>query len=213
MNFLAPKLDEYIGQSTSKPSSLLDELYRETHQKILNPRMLSSTFQGRFLSMMSQLCRPRKILEIGTYTGYATLCLAEGLATDGAIHTIDRNEELIDIQNKYFERSAYRMQIKQHLGNALGIIKKMNGTFDLVFIDADKANYINYFNAVLPKMNTGGLIISDNVLWSGKVLKTPDAGDKDTQCLIAYNKMLSDHPKVTTVLLPIRDGLSLCRVI
>lgn len=213
MNFLAPKLDEYVGQSTSKPSSLLDELYRETHQKILNPRMLSSTFQGRFLSMMSQLCRPRKILEIGTYTGYATLCLAEGLATDGAIHTIDHNEELIDIQNKYFERSTYRMQIEQHLGNALDIIKKMNGTFDLVFIDADKANYINYFNAVLPKMNTGGLIISDNVLWSGKVLKTPEAEDKDTQCLIAYNKMLSGHPRVTTVLLPIRDGLSLCRVI
>ena len=213
MNFIDEKLEDYALESTTISDVLLDELYRETYQKVLNPRMISSALQGRFFAMLSNLCRPYRILEIGTYTGYATLCLAEGLAEQGQIHTIDHNEELLDIQNKYFERSPYRQQIKQHLGKALELIGAIDESFDLVFIDADKSNYINYFNAVLPKMNKGGLILSDNVLWSGKVLEIPNPKDIDTKCLIAYNEMLAKHPKVQTVLLPVRDGLSLARVL
>jgi predicted O-methyltransferase YrrM len=175
--------------------------------------MLSGPLQGRFLSVLSKIIRPKKILEIGTYTGYATLCLAEGLAPNGIIDTLDKNEELLDFQRKYFNRSGYGDQINQHLGNAIDIIPKLSSDYDFVFLDADKTNYINYFELIIPKMNSGGVILSDNVLWSGKVIKEADVKDKDTQVLQKFNKLLATDTRVESVLLPLRDGLTISRVI
>jgi len=213
MHFISEALEDYVAQHSENEPELLARLNKETHQKILQPRMLSGHFQGRFLSMISKLTRPKAILEIGTYTGYAALCLAEGLAENGTLDTIDNNEELFDFQRKYFDESAWGSQIRQHLGNALEIIPTLNKKFDLVFIDADKENYINYFNLIVPMMNQGGLILSDNVLWSGKVLEEVKANDKSTKVLLEYNEILKNDPRVETVLLPIRDGLTMSRVI
>lgn len=213
MHFISEELEDYASLHSENEPSLLAELNRETHQKILQPRMLSGHFQGRVLSMLSKLVRPTNILEIGTYTGYATLCLAEGLAEHGTLDTIDNNEELYDFQKKYFDRSAWKDNIRQHLGNALEIIPGLNKKFDLVFIDADKENYINYFEMVVPMMNKGSIILSDNVLWSGKVLEPPKPNDKSTKVLLDYNKLLKEDNRVETVLLPIRDGLTVSRVI
>jgi predicted O-methyltransferase YrrM len=213
MHFISEELEDYAALHSENEPELLAELNRETHQKILQPRMLSGHFQGRVLSLISKLANPFHILEIGTYTGYATLCLAEGLQANGSIDTIDNNEELYDFQKKYFDRSEWRGQIQQHLGNALDIIPKLNKNFDLVFIDADKENYINYFDAVIPLMNKGGIILSDNVLWSGKILEPVKPNDKSTKILLEYNKKLKEDPRVETVLLPIRDGLTVSRVI
>lgn len=213
MHFISPELEEYAALHSEDEPILLQELNRETHQKILQPRMLSGHFQGRVLSLLSKLIRPKNILEIGTYTGYATLCLCEGLAQNGEIDTIDNNEELFDFQRKYFDRSPWKDQIHQHLGNALEIIPELHKTFDLVFIDADKENYINYFEMIVPLMNRGGIILSDNVLWSGKVLEPVKPNDKSTKILLEYNEILKNDPRVETVLLPIRDGLSVSRVI
>lgn len=213
MHFISEALEDYVAQHSENEPELLARLNKETHQKILQPRMLSGHFQGRFLSMISKLTRPKAILEIGTYTGYAALCLAEGLAENGTLDTIDNNEELFDFQRKYFDESAWGTQIHQHLGNALEIIPGLNKKFDLVFIDADKENYINYFNMIVPMMNQGGLILSDNVLWSGKVLEEVKANDKSTKVLLEYNEILKKDPRVETVLLPIRDGLTMSRVL
>ncbi|KGO88785.1 O-methyltransferase [Flavobacterium suncheonense] len=213
MHFISEALEEYVALHSENEPELLARLNKETHQKILQPRMLSGHFQGRFLSMMSKLIRPNTILEIGTYTGYAALCLAEGLTENGTLDTIDNNEELYGFQRKYFDESAWGKQIHQHLGNALEIIPTLNKKFDLVFIDADKENYINYFNMIVPMMNKGGLILSDNVLWSGKVLEEVKANDKSTKVLLEYNEILKNDPRVETVLLPIRDGLTMSRVI
>ncbi len=213
MHFISEELEDYAALHSENEPSLLAELNLETHQKILQPRMLSGHFQGRVLSMLSKLIKPTNILEIGTYTGYATLCLAEGLAEHGALDTIDNNEELYDFQKKYFDRSAWKDNIRQHLGNALEIIPGFNKKFDLVFIDADKENYINYFEMVVPMMNKGGIILSDNVLWSGKVLEPLKPNDKSTKVLLDYNKLLKEDNRVETVLLPIRDGLTVSRVI
>ncbi len=174
--------------------------------------MLSGHLQGRLLSMLSKLLRPQNILEIGTYTGYSALCLAEGMAKDGTLHTIDHNEELYDFQRRYFDRSEYGDRIVQHVGNALEIIPSLHETFDLVFIDADKHNYPNYLEMLISSLKPGAVLLSDNVLWSGKVTETVQEDDADTQALIRYNKMLNEHPKLETVLLPIRDGLSIARV-
>lgn len=174
--------------------------------------MLSGAFQGRVLSMISKLIQPKSILEIGTYTGYSALCFAEGISPKGEIKTIDRNEELEMLQNKYFEKSGYRNQIEQFIGNALEIIPKIDVQFDLVFIDADKVNYINYFHLIIDKMNSGGVILSDNVLWSGKVVAELDPKDTETKVLLAYNKLLKEDVRIETVLLPIRDGLTISRV-
>ncbi|PID68723.1 MAG: methyltransferase [Flavobacteriales bacterium] len=212
MIFFSEQLEDYVTAHSQQEPGLLRELNRETHQKILAPRMLSGHFQGRLLSVLSKLVNPKTILEIGTYTGYATLCLAEGLQKNGIIHTIDYNEELLAIQQKYFIKSEYGSKIKQYTGNALDVIPTIADRFDLVFLDADKANYINYFNLIIDKMNKGGLILADNVLWSGKVLKKPEKGDEDTKILIAFNKMVNENPRVETILLPIRDGLTICRV-
>ena len=211
MNFLSQALDEYITIHSEDEPELLQQLSRETYQKILQPRMLSGHYQGRVLSIISKLVNPKSILEIGTYTGYSALCLAEGLQKDGELHTIDMNEELMDIQRKYFDASACGKQIHQHLGNALEIIPQLKTNFDIVFIDADKENYSNYFDLVIDKLNPGGIILSDNVLWSGKVIESIKKEDRDTVALIAYNKLLKDDDRVETVLLPIRDGLTVSR--
>ncbi len=213
MNFLPQSIDQYAEEHSQAEPQLLAELNRETHQKVLQPRMLSGHFQGRVLSMLSKLIRPKHILEIGTYTGYSALCLMEGIQENGSLHTIDKNEELYDLQRKYFDKSGYGEQMYQHVGKALEIIPQLEEKFDLVFIDADKRNYLNYFEIILPKMNKGGIILSDNVLWSGKVVEELKTGDKDTEVLLAYNKKLATDDRVETVLLPIRDGLTVTRVL
>ena len=212
MHFLSDDLDEYVTLHSQNEPELLAQLNKETYQKILQPRMLSGHFQGRVLSMLSKIINPKSILEIGTYTGYATLCMAEGLAENGTIDTIDVNEELVDFQRKYFDKSDWSNQIVQHLGDALDIIPTLDKKFDLVFIDADKENYINYFHLIVPLMNKGGIILSDNVLWSGKVVEEVKSGDITTQILLEYNKLLNEDDRVETVLLPIRDGLTVSRV-
>jgi len=213
MNFLRGKIDEYVVDNSQKEPQILQELTKETWQRVLNPRMLSGAFQGRILSMISKIINPKDILEIGTYTGYSAICIAEGISNEATIDTIDKNEELEDIQNKYFKKSGFRDQIKQHIGNALEIIPTLDKKFDLVFIDADKSNYCNYFNLVIGKMKKGGIILSDNVLWSGKVVEKLDKKDIDTKALLEYNRLLNKDPRVETVLLPIRDGLSISRVV
>jgi predicted O-methyltransferase YrrM len=212
MHFLPEKIDNYVVEHSQIEPKILQDLTRETWQKVLNPRMLSGAFQGRVLSMISKLIRPKNILEIGTYTGYSALCLAEGIQEGGKIITIDKNEELETLQNTYFQKSGFRNNITQLVGNAIEIIPTLNTKFDLVFIDADKSNYINYFHLVIDKMNSGGVILSDNVLWSGKVVETLDAKDKDTKVLLEYNKLLNTDDRIETVLLPIRDGLTISRV-
>lgn len=211
MNFIPQELDDYVVAHSQSEPELLQALNRETHQKILQPRMLSGHFQGRVLSMISKLVQPKHILEIGTYTGYSALCLAEGMQADGALHTIDINEELFDFQRKYFDLSPYGSIIHQHLGNALEIIPELDVNFDLVFIDADKDNYVNYFHCIIDKLNPGGIILSDNVLWSGKVLEPVKADDNDTKVLLEYNRLLNEDSRIETVLLPIRDGLTISR--
>jgi len=212
MHFLSDDLDNYVTLHSENEPELLAQLNKETYQKILNPRMLSGHFQGRVLSMLSKIIHPTNILEIGTYTGYATLCLAEGLAENGTIDTLDIEEELVDFQRKYFDKSQWSNQITQHLGDALEIIPTLNKKYDLVFIDADKENYINYFHLILPMMNKGGIILSDNVLWSGKVLEEVNPKDITTKIILEYNQLLKDDPRIETVLLPIRDGLTVSRV-
>ncbi len=212
MNFLSDKIDRYAIDHSQKEPKLLQKLNKETWQKALVPRMLSGHYQGRVLSMISKLVRPKYILEIGTYTGYSALCLAEGMQKGGVLHTIDHNEELAYLQHKYFNASAYKDQIKTYIGEALELIPKINDKFDLVFLDADKENYKNYYHLVIDKINPGGVILSDNVLWSGKVTETPNPKDKDTIALIEFNKLLVNDPRIETVLLPIRDGLTISRV-
>jgi len=213
MHFISQDLENYIEKHTEKEPELLAALDKETYQKILLPRMLSGHFQGRVLSMLSKLVRPINILEIGTYTGYSALCLCEGMQENGIVHTIDIKEELVDFQRKYFDKSPWGNQIVQHLGDAIAIIPTLDIKFDLVFIDADKENYINYFELIVPKMNKGGIILSDNVLWSGKVLEPLHPNDISTKVLLEYNLLLKNDPRVETVLLPIRDGLTVSRII
>ncbi len=213
MHFISQELEDYIEQHSQNEPELLVQLNRETYRKVLQPRMLSGHFQGRVLSMLSKLIRPASILEIGTYTGYSALCLCEGMQKNGVLHTIDIKEELVDFQRKYFEKSVWGNQIHQHLGEALDIIPTLDSKFDLVFIDADKENYIHYFHLIVPMMNKGGIILSDNVLWSGKVLEDVKENDLTTKILIEYNQLLKNDPRVETVLLPIRDGLTVSRVL
>lgn len=212
MSFLSEKLNEYVVNHSQNEPQLLQQLNKETWQKVLNPRMLSGAYQGRILAMISKLTNPKNILEIGTYTGYSALCLAEGLQKDGHLITLDRNEELEQFCKKYFDASPYKNQITHKIGNAVEIIPTLHQKFDLVFIDADKVNYCNYFNLIIDKMNPGGVILSDNVLWSGKVVETVKPNDKDTLALLAYNTLLNNNDRIETVLLPIRDGLTISRV-
>lgn len=211
MEFIASKLYDYVVAHSQEEPPLLAELSRQTHLKVLQPRMLSGPLQGRFLSVLSKLLAPQNILEVGTFTGYATLCLAEGLPKDGRIDTLDKNEELVDFQRYFFDRSAWGKQIHQHCGDAMEIIPSLDHEYDLVFLDADKKNYLNYLEQLLPKIKTGGLLLSDNVLWSGKVLETTKKNDRDTAVLKEFNAALANHPALETVLLPLRDGLTLSR--
>ena len=213
MDFISKNLIEYISENSSKEPEILAKLNKETYQKVLQPRMLSGHIQGRFLSMISKIKLPSCILEIGTYTGYGTLCLAEGLSNGGKIFTIDRNEELLKIQNKYFEMSGKRDKIIQLTGNAKDILENLDESYDMVFIDADKENYIEYFNLVSERLNNNGIIISDNVLWSGKVLNSPSKNDEETNILIEFNKTLNEDERFETIILPLRDGLSISRLI
>lgn len=210
--FIDQKIMDYVDLYSQQEPLLLKELNKETNLKVLNPRMLSGSYQGRILSIISKILKPKMVLEIGTYTGYSALCIAEGLDIGGTIDTIDINEELQQIQNKFFDKSGFAKQINQHLGNALDIIPKINKTFDLVFLDADKENYIEYFNLIIDKVNSGGVIIADNVLWSGKVIKT-DTNDLVTNKLIEFNNLINKDKRIENIILPFRDGLSICRKI
>lgn len=211
-NFINKDILEYSEKYSQQEPEILQELNRETHLKILNPRMLSGFFQGRLLSIISKLIKPKKVLEIGTYTGYSAICIAEGMNKNGIIHTIDKNEELNTIQKKYFKKSGLENNIIQYNGCALDIIPKIEEKFDLIFIDADKENYINYFNLVIDKLNNNGIILADNVLWSGKVINSEDH-DLTTNVLREFNKSVNNDNRVETILLPIRDGISIIRKI
>lgn len=213
MHFLSPLLENYIVDNSESEPEILTELTRETHLKVIQPRMITGHFQGRVLSLLSKIVAPKYILEIGTYTGYSAICLAEGLQSAGELHTIEVNQELHELQRRYFDKSGFGKQIKQHTGDALGIIPSMDICFDLIFIDAQKVQYDAYFEAVIQKTKPGSIILSDNVLWSGKVVEPLIPSDKATASLITYNQKLKNDPRVETVLLPIRDGLTLCRVL
>ena len=203
------KIEKYIEENSSKESKILKDLNKETNLKILNPRMLSGHLQGRFLSIISRLIKPKKILEIGTYTGYSAICLSEGLVKNGIIHTIDINEELSTIQDKYFEKTNNSNSIIQHIGDAKEVIKKIDEIFDIIFIDADKENYIEYYNLCIDKLKSGGLIIADNVLWTGKVVAPTSYDDELTQYLIDFNEMVKNDERVENIILPLRDGLNI----
>ncbi len=209
MDFLSSELSKYIEKHTSSPSELLTTVERLTHQRVLMPRMISGHLQGRVLSMLSKIIRPNSILEIGTYTGYSALCLAEGLPEGGKLVTIDINIELQEMVKDFFGQSSYTDKLEYKIGNALEIIPELEDAFDLVFIDADKENYSNYYDLVFNKMPAGGIIIADNVLWSGKVLA--DENDKDTIALRKFNKKVQEDTRVENVLFPVRDGLMIIR--
>lgn len=213
MEFIDSSLFDYVVAHSQKEPPLLQELARKTHTNVLQPRMLSGPLQGRLLSVLSKLIAPQNILEIGTFTGYATLCLAEGLSKSGRIDTLDKNEELLDFQRDFFDRSPWGKQIHQHPGDALEVLPKLEFSYDLIFLDADKKNYLNYLNLLVSKIKPGGLLLSDNVLWSGKVLDPSQKEDRDTAVLLEFNRQLAQHPEFETVLLPLRDGLTLSRKI
>ena len=211
MDFLDPKIESYATDHTSNEPAVLAKLNRETNAKVLMPRMLSGHLQGRVLSMLSNMIKPKNILEIGTYTGYSALCLCEGLTEGGMLHTIDINEELEKMVRAYFEEAGVSKKINYHIGNAVEIIPSIKETFDLVFIDADKENYSNYFDLVIDKVRKDGIIIADNVLWSGKVLEDIPSSDYDTMGIKNYNEKVMKDPRVENVILPVRDGLMIAR--
>ena len=213
MEFIDEQLAKYVEEHTQPESDLLRKINRETHLEVLRPRMLSGHLQGRVLSMFSKMIQPKQVLEIGTYTGYSALCIAEGLAAGGKIITIDKNEELEERVKKYFSESPYKGQIDFRVGDALAIIPELKEDFDLVFIDADKANYLNYFNLVIDRLHSDAYLIADNVLWSGKVIEQVEEGDVDTHALIEFNKAMQHDNRVENVLFPIRDGLMVIRKI
>lgn len=213
MHFLSHDLEKYIDNNSESEPILLQELTRETHLKVLQPRMITGHYQGRVLSLLSKIIAPTTILEIGTYTGYSALCLAEGLQEKGKLHTIDINEELRTMQRHYFDKSNIGDQIIQHIGDAIEIVPKLDEVFDLIFIDAEKKSYDSYFETAIKKTKPGSVILSDNVLWSGKVVEPLKKSDIATETLLKYNQKLKTDPRVETVILPIRDGLTLSRVI
>lgn len=209
---LSTELEKYLENHSSPVNELLVELRRETYQKTTQPHMLSGDYQGQFLSIISRLIQPKTILEIGTFTGYSALCLAEGMAKNGKLITIDRNEELMYFPKKYFDQSPYADQIDFKIGNALDVLDELKDEiYDLVFIDADKSNYINYYEKVIGQVRKGGVLLVDNVLWYGKVLEEAKPNDKDTQVLKEFNDKVAKDDRVEVVILPIRDGISLIR--
>ena len=211
MDFLPEKIDNYAGSHTAPETEILEKLNRETWSKVLQPRMLSGHLQGRVLSMLSKMRCPKRILEIGTYTGYSAICLAEGLTSDGKLFTIDINEELEDMANSYIEKAGYASQTEVMIGNAVEIIPTLKEDWDLVFIDADKTNYSTYFDLIIDDLKPGAIIIADNVLWSGKVIEEVSDKDLDTQAIKEFNTKVHNDKRVENVLFPIRDGLMICR--
>jgi predicted O-methyltransferase YrrM len=211
MEFIDQKLDDYVCAHTEKEPEVLNELNRKTHLTVLRSRMLSGHFQGRLLSMISHMVQPERILEIGTYTGYSAICLAEGLTENGKLTTIDINEELEDITREFIQKANLENKIEYIIGDAMQIVPQLDELFDLVFIDADKKNYCNYYHLVFEKVKPGGYILADNVLWSGKVVEDYEALDSETKIIMDYNKMVHEDPRVQEILLPIRDGLMLAR--
>lgn len=212
MHFLPPAIEAYAQSHSEDEPALLAQLRRDTHLQHIQPRMLSGHFQGRLLSLISKIVRPKTILEIGTYTGYSALCLAEGLAQDGVLHTIEVNPEFRKIQEKYISLSDYQDRIVLHTADALTLIPQLDLEIDLVFIDAEKKNYTAYLEAVLPQMKSGGVLLVDNVLWTGKVVEPLDPKDKTTEALLSFNQYMKNHPRLSTVLMPLRDGLTLSLV-
>tara|TARA_B100000524_G_scaffold110751_3_gene53695 strand:+ start:11027 stop:11665 length:639 start_codon:yes stop_codon:yes gene_type:complete len=210
MNFLNPEIEEYARAHTTPESLLLAQITRDTYLEVLQPRMLSGHLQGRVLSMLSKMIRPKSILEIGTYTGYSALCLAEGLTEDGMLLTVDKNIELYERANAYFSESEFASKIKMLKGNALMIVPELEQKWDLIFIDADKGNYQNYYDLTLPNLNKGGFIIADNVLWSGKVIDANE-NDVDTTAIRSFNTSLIEDNRVEVLMLPVRDGLTVVR--
>ena len=209
MDFSKKEIYNYIDNHSSYESDILYELRRETELKCLNPIMLSGRIQGNFLAIISKLTKPLNVLEVGTYTGYSTLCIAEGLKPGGMIHTIDKNEELLEIQNKYFKKSGLKNQIRQYTGNALTIIPKLKIEFDLIFLDADKENYVKYLELISPILKPGGVLLTDNVLWHGKILESSKNQDRITRLIDSFNKKILENKSLKTVMLPLRDGISL----
>ncbi|HTB33186.1 MAG TPA: O-methyltransferase [Bacteroidia bacterium] len=213
MDFLPENIEKYVASHTREESAILKKLDRETYAKVMMPRMLSGHLQGRFLKMISCMVNPSQVLEVGTFTGYSAICLAEGLKEGGMIHTIDINEELLPMVSRYIKEAGMENKIMTYTGNALDIIPTLNYTFDLVFIDADKENYSKYYELAIHKVRPGGFIVADNVLWSGKVTEPKSKADEETLSLMAYNEMVNSDPRVENVLVPIRDGLMIARKI
>tara|TARA_S200000501_G_C20836306_1_gene749516 strand:+ start:1027 stop:1668 length:642 start_codon:yes stop_codon:yes gene_type:complete len=213
VKFIDPLIEKYCIENTSQEESLLKEIYRETNHKVLMPRMISGHYLGSFLKMISSLKKPKKILEVGTYTGYSAICLSHGLAQNGEIHSIDINEEISDFTKKFISKSINKEKIHLHIGDAKNIIPKLKHKFDLIFIDADKKNYCLYFDMCIDKLNPNGFILIDNVLWSGKVLNKSKDSDLETNEIKKLNKKILNDPRVENILLPIRDGLMICKLL
>jgi caffeoyl-CoA O-methyltransferase len=211
INFIDDNILNYSISNSEKESKLLNDLYRETYLKVLNPRMISGHYQGRILSLISKIISPKKILEIGTYTGYSAICLCEGMDNDGVLHTIDNNKELVEIQNKYFKKANLKDKIIQHSGDAKNIIPSIDEEFDIVFIDADKESYPEYYDLIINKVRSGGIIIADNILWSGKILEKVKKDDQATKSIIEFNNKIIKDDRVKNIILPIRDGLNIVR--
>ena len=211
INFIDDNILNYSISKSEKESKLLNDLYRETYLKVLNPRMISGHYQGRILSLISKIISPKKILEIGTYTGYSAICLCEGMDKDGILHTIDNNKELVEIQNKYFKKANLTNKIVQHSGDAKNIIPSIDEEFDIVFIDADKESYPEYYDLIINKVRSGGIIIADNILWSGKILEKVEKDDQATKSIIEFNNRIIEDDRVKNIILPIRDGLNIIR--
>ena len=211
INFIDDNILNYSISKSEMESKLLNDLYRETYLKVLNPRMISGHYQGRILSLISKIISPKKILEIGTYTGYSAICLCEGMDKDGILHTIDNNKELVEIQNKYFKRANLKDKIVQHSGDAKNIIPSIDEEFDIVFIDADKESYPEYYDLIINKVRSGGIIIADNILWSGKILEKVEKDDQATKSIIEFNNKIIEDDRVKNIILPIRDGLNIVR--
>ncbi len=211
MDITPKEIEDYIAEHTSEEPELLQKLGRETHLSVLMPRMLSGHVQGRLLSLLAKMLKPKRVLEIGTYTGYSALCMAEGLAEGGKLTTIDFNDELAPLVRKYIDLAGMGEKIELLNGNAMDIVPALTDNFDLVFIDADKQNYPAYFSMVVDKLNPGGVILGDNVLWSGKVVGKYKKGKKDTEAILLFNRLVQEHPQLENLILPLRDGLMLAR--
>lgn len=211
MDFIPADIQQYCDDHSAQETELLARINRRTHTQVMMPRMLSGHFQGRVLAMLSHMIQPKRVLEIGTYTGYSALCMAEGMPEDGELITLDINEELEEMVQAFFDESPYAKMIDYRIGDAMILIPSLEGNFDLVFIDADKKNYLNYYNLVIDRVPSGGYIIADNVLWSGKVIQTAKKIDKDTQAILDFNRWVQEDDRVENVLFPLRDGLMVVR--